>query len=344
MGEFKHYTVMKNEAVDALQCKDGLIYVDATLGGGGHSELILQKIQPSGRLISFDVDEDAINAALERLTKGTAEFVEACDSGSTLPTKRLSIFLERKERSVKNYKNLTIVKDSYTNIKKVLQELKIDRITGGILFDLGASYHQLTKAERGFSFSKNAPLDMRFNKESDFSAFDVVNSYSELDLVRIFSELGEERFSKRIAKKIIEQRRVKSIETTGELADLIIQATPRIKSAIHPATRIFQAIRIEVNKELTNVKNVLEEVLELLGDGAIISVISFHSLEDRLVKNFFKCHSQKCRCDKNQIICKCTPPELEIITKKPVLASQQEVKENPPSRSAKLRIAKRVFS
>lgn len=310
MIDFKHYTVMKDEAVDALHCKDGLIYIDATLGSGGHSELILQKIQPSGQLISFDVDEDAINAASERL---------------------------------KNYKNLTIVKDSYANIKKVLQDLKIDKITGGILLDLGASYHQLTKTERGFSFSKNAPLDMRFNKDSDFSAFDVINKYSEADLVRIFSELGEERFSKRIAKKIVEQRRVKSIETTGELANLIIQATPRIKSTIHPATRVFQAIRIEVNQELTNVKNVLEDVLELLGDGAIISVISFHSLEDRLVKNFFKHHSKKCRCEKNQLICKCTPPELEIITKKPVLADQKEVKENPPSRSAKLRIAKRVL-
>lgn len=302
---------MKNEAVDALQCKNGLIYVDATLGGGGHSELILQKIQPSGKLIAFEVDDDAINAASERL---------------------------------KDYKNLTIVKDSYTNIKKVLQELKIEKITGGILFDLGASYHQLTKQERGFSFSKNAPLDMRFNKNNDFSAFDVVNKYSEADLVHIFSEYGEERFSKRIAKKIVEQRRVKTIETTGELADLIVHATPRIKSSVHPATRVFQAIRIEVNQELTNVKNALEEVLELLGDGAIISVISFHSLEDRIVKNFFKYHSQKCRCEKNQAICKCSPPKLEIITKKPLLASKNEVKENPPSRSAKLRVAKRIFN
>lgn len=304
---FTHYTVMRNEAVDALECKDGLIYVDATLGGGGHSELILQRIQPSGRLISFDVDDDAIHAASERL---------------------------------KDYKNLTIIKDSYVNVKKVLHELKIDCITGGILFDLGASYHQLTKAERGFSFSKNAPLDMRFNKDNDFSAFDVVNSYSEADLVRIFSEYGEERFSKRIAKKIVEQRRVKSIETTGELADLTVQATPRIKSSIHPATRVFQAIRIEVNQELTNVKKTLDDILALLGDGAIISVISFHSLEDRLVKNFFRHHSQKCRCEKNQPICKCSPPKLELITKKPVLASKIEVEENPPSRSAKLRVAK----
>lgn len=309
MTDYKHYTVMKNEAVDALQCKDGLVYVDCTLGGGGHSELILQKIQPSGRLISFDIDEDAINAASERL---------------------------------KDYKNLTIVNDSYTNIKKALQALDIEKITGGILLDLGASYHQLTKQERGFSFSKDAPLDMRFNKDADFSAYDVVNTYSEADLVRIFSEYGEERFSKRIAKKIIEQRRVKTIDTTGQLADLIVNSTPHIKSSIHPATRVFQAIRIEVNQELTNVKKVLDEVLALLAGNAIISVISFHSLEDRVVKNFFKYHSQKCRCEKNQMICKCGPPDLEVITKKPVSASEMEIKENPPSRSAKLRVARKI--
>ena len=315
MIDFKHYTVMKNEAVNALECdKEGreeLIYIDATLGGGGHSGLILKQIKPSGRLISFDIDDDAIAAASERL---------------------------------KDYKNLTIVKESYTNIKKVLQDLNIDKITGGIVFDLGASYHQLTKAERGFSFSKNAPLDMRFNTSDEKSAYDVVNTYSEADLVRIFSEYGEERFSKRIAKKIVEQRKVKSIETTSELADLIIQATPRVKSAIHPATRVFQAIRIEVNQELTNVKKALDEVLALLTSSAIISVISFHSLEDRLVKTFFKYHAQKCRCEKNQMICKCGPPQLEIITKKPLLASENEVKENPPSRSAKLRVARKFCS
>ena len=310
MIDFKHYTVMKNEAVDALECKDGLIYVDATLGGGGHSELILQKIKPSGQLISLDVDDDAIKAASERL---------------------------------KNYKNLTIVKDSYVNIKKVLQDLGINKITGGIVFDLGASYHQLTKAERGFSFSKTSRLDMRFNNDDTFSAFEVVNTYSEEDLVRIFSEYGEERFSKRIAKKIVEQRKVKSIETTGELANLIVHATPHIKSSIHPATRVFQAIRIEVNKELKNVKNALEEVLALLDDGAIISVISFHSLEDRLVKDFFKTHSKKCKCNKYQPNVAVELPELELTSKKPIVASEKEVKENPPSRSAKLRAAKRVF-
>ena len=157
LKDFKHYTVMANEAVDMLECQNGKIYVDATLGGGGHSELILQKIQPDGRLIAFDVDSDAIEFSRERL---------------------------------KNYKNLTIVKDSYTNIKNVLHDLGIEKITGGVIFDLGASYHQLTKQERGFSFSKEAPLDMRFDRESAFSAFDVVNKYSEDDLVRIISEYG----------------------------------------------------------------------------------------------------------------------------------------------------------
>ena len=305
--EFKHYTVMKNEAVDALQCQNGLIYVDCTLGGGGHSELILQKISPDGRLISFDVDDDAITAASERL---------------------------------KDYNNLTIVKDSYTNIKKVLHSLGIEKITGGVLFDLGASYHQFNKAERGFSFSKEAPLDMRFNQNSDFSAYDVVNSYSEDDLVRIFSEYGEERFSKRIARAIVEQRKVKKLETTIELADLIVKCTPHIKSSIHPATRVFQAIRIEVNHELQNVKNTLNDVLDLVDVGAIISVISFHSLEDRIVKHLFKYHSQRCHCEKNQMICTCPPPKLELVNKKPITASEKEISDNPPSRSAKLRIAK----
>lgn len=305
--EFKHYTVMKNEAVDALNCENGKIYVDCTLGGGGHSELILKRIQPDGRLIAFDIDEDAIETASERL---------------------------------KDYKNLTIVKNSYVNIKKVLHDLGIEKITGGVLFDLGASYHQFNKGERGFSFSKEAPLDMRFNQDADFSAYDVVNTYSESDLVRIFSEYGEERFSKRIAKKIVEERRKSPIKTTTELADLIVHCTPHIKSSVHPATRVFQAIRIEVNQELQNVKNTLNDVLDLLEVGAIISVISFHSLEDRIVKNLFKYHSARCHCEKNQMICTCPPPKLELVNKKPLMATEREVKENPPSRSAKLRIAR----
>ena len=296
---------MLNEAVDALDCKDGKIYVDCTLGGGGHSELILKRISPNGKLIAFDIDDEAIAHSKERL---------------------------------KNYSNLTIVKSSYTNIKYELEKLGINKITGGVLLDLGASYHQLTKAERGFSFSKNAPLDMRFDMQADFSAYDVVNTYKEDDLVRIFSEYGEERFSKRIAKKIVEVRSKKKIQTTGELADLIISATPKIKSHIHPATRVFQAIRIEVNNELKNVNNVLADILELLDVGGIISIISFHSLEDRIVKRFFKHESLKCRC--NEMICKCAPPKIELVNKKPIVASDEEIKENPPSRSAKLRVAR----
>ena len=305
MTDFKHYTVMLNEAVDALECKDGKIYVDCTLGGGGHSELILKRISPNGRLISFDIDDEAIAHASERL---------------------------------KNYSNLTIIKSSYTNIKSELNKLGIEKITGGVILDLGASYHQLTKAERGFSFSKDAPLDMRFNMSADFSAYDIVNTYKEDDLVRIFSEYGEERFSKRIAKKIVETRAKKKIETTKELADLIVNATPKIKSAIHPATRVFQAIRIEVNNELKNVNFVLHDILDLLDIGGIISVISFHSLEDRIVKKILKFESQKCRC--NEMICKCPPPRIELVNKKPIMASDEEIKENPPSRSAKLRVAR----
>ena len=305
--DFRHYTVMLHEAVDALECTDGKVYVDCTLGGGGHSELILKRISPNGRLIAFDVDEEAIRHASERLKK---------------------------------YSNLTIIKSSYTNIKEELNKLGIDKITGGVIIDLGASYHQLTKQERGFSFSKDAPLDMRFDMDSDFSAYDVINTYSEDDLVRIFSEYGEERFSKRIAKKIVEARRIEPVRTTKELADIIIKAAPHIKSNIHPATRVFQAVRIEVNNELKNVKIVLNDILDLLDVGGIISVISFHSLEDRIVKQIFRYESAKCRC--NDMICKCTPPRIELVNKKPIMAGDEEIKENPPSRSAKLRVARKI--
>ena len=302
---------MKNEAVDALECKSGLVYVDCTLGGGGHSELILQRIQPDGKLIAFDIDKDAIEAASDRL---------------------------------KVYKNnLFIVKSSYIDIKQTLANLGVKKITGGVLFDLGASYHQFNKAERGFSFSKEAPLDMRFNTDSDFSAYDVVNNYSEVDLVKIFSEYGEERFSKRIAHAIVTKRKQKNIQTTTELAQIITDATPHIKTSIHPATRVFQAIRIEVNQELQNVKSTLNNVLEILDVGAIISVISFHSLEDRIVKQFMKYHSTRCHCSKTDMICHCPPPKLELINKKPITASEEELRENPPSRSAKLRVARCIY-
>ncbi|MBQ2644108.1 16S rRNA (cytosine(1402)-N(4))-methyltransferase RsmH [bacterium] len=296
MEQFKHFPVMAKEATDALNCQNGKIYVDATLGGGGYSAIIAEKISPDGKLFSFDIDDDAILAAKENL---------------------------------KNYKNITIIKSSHTNIANCLKQIGIEKITGGVVYDFGASYYQLTSKDRGFSFSKEAPLDMRFNKNDDFSAYDVVNNYNEENLVKIFSEYGEERFSKRIAKAIVEYRKKKKLETTLELSNLIVQTTPRIKTKIHPATRVFQAIRIEVNSELENIKNTLINILPFLDTGAIISTVTFHSMEDRIVKNFFRDNSKKFHDGK-----------LEILTKKPITATTEEIKQNPPSRSAKLRIAK----
>ncbi|MBQ3101598.1 16S rRNA (cytosine(1402)-N(4))-methyltransferase RsmH [bacterium] len=310
-NDFKHYTVMLNETVNSLN-SDGSdkIYIDATLGGGGHSELILKKISPNGKLISFDLDEDAIQASSARL---------------------------------KGYKNIKIINRSYGEIQEVLNELGIEKITGGIIFDLGASFHQFNKAERGFSFQKDAPLDMRFGESQTKTAADVVNTYSEKELTEIFSKYGEERFSKTIARAIVNNR---PINTTLQLADLICKSTPRTNSKIHPATKVFQALRIEVNNELLNFENTLNRLLPLLSVGAIISVISFHSLEDRIVKNFFKKYSSNCRCPIHQAKCTCEGKILELVNKKPILPTEEEISENPPSRSAKLRVAKviKVFN
>ena len=307
MQEFNHYSVMLNEAVEALNCDNSdKIFVDATLGGGGHSELILKKISQEGRLISFDVDIDAINASKERLCK---------------------------------YKNLTIVHDSYTNIRENLEKLGIKKITGGIIYDLGASYHQLTSQSRGFSFMKDSPLDMRFGENSKLSAWDVVNKYKELQLVEIFSKYGEEHYSKRIAHAIVNSR---PINTTLELVDVIKKSTPKTNTKTHCATRVFQAIRIEVNNELLNFEKSLKDVVTLLDTGAIISVITFHSLEDRLAKTLLKGFSLNCRCDKSVPVCRCEGKLVELVNKKPICASEEEIKLNPPSRSAKLRVARRV--
>ena len=297
MAEFKHFPVMAKEATDALCLESGKVYVDATLGGGGYSAIIAKKILPDGKLFSFDVDNDAIKAASERLQE---------------------------------FANVKIIKDSHVNICEHLDEMGVKKITGGVVYDFGASFYQLTNGERGFSFQKDAPLDMRFNQDADFSAYDVVNGYREDDLVRIFSEYGEERFSKRIAKAIVETRKKSPIKTTSELSDLIINSTPRIKSKIHPATRVFQAIRIEVNGELENIKDTLRNILPVLETGAIISAVTFHSAEDRIVKNFFRDNSARFHED----------GKLEILTKKPLTATEEELKVNPPSRSAKLRFAK----
>lgn len=300
---------MKHELVDSLNCTSGKLYVDGTLGGGGHSELILQKIQPDGVLYSFDIDKDAIEASSERLS---------------------------------GYKNLKIINDSYCNIKQVLLNDNINGISGGVILDVGASYHQLTSDKRGFSFLKDSPLDMRFNQDADFSAYDIINDYSEKDLVYIFQNYGEETFSKRIAKAIVEKRKITPIKTTFELCEIIKNSTPNVKTKIHPATRVFQAIRIEVNEELKNLQKTLEEVIPFLEIGAIISILSFHSLEDRIVKQVFKKFASKCLCAPEQMICNCPKPILELVNKKPIMATEEELKINPPSRSAKLRIARRI--
>lgn len=311
--DFVHYPVMLQEAVEWLDCREGLIYIDATLGGGGHSKAIAQKIgsdSKDSRLISFDVDPVAIKAAEKNLA----------------PWKAI----------------VTIVKANYSKIPEVLQNLNIDKITGGILFDLGASYPQLTSADKGFSFSKEAPLDMRFDPESALTAYDVVNKFSETDLFKIFKEYGEERFSRKIARKIVDIRQKQPIKTTVELADIVRKTIYSPNSKIHPATRVFQAIRIAVNDELKNLHDTLTKVIPLLESDARIVVISFHSLEDRLVKNAFKYYSSNCRCLPENLICSCEPGQLEILTKKPIIASSEEIKTNPPSRSAKLRAARKI--
>jgi len=307
---FSHKPVMLEETLQGLDLKHGLIYVDATAGGAGHSREIAARIYPDGKLIALDADPVAIEAA----TKNLAAYSSI----------------------------VTIVKANYSQLPQILQDLNIKKITGGILFDLGASYYQLTNKERGFSFSKESFLDMRFDPDNPITAYDIVNNWPEADLVRIFSEYGEERYSKRIAKKILEKRSNNPIKTTTELADTVKSAVPPYKSKIHPATRVFQAIRIAVNNELQNFENTFKEVIPLLAKDARIAVISFHSLEDRLVKNLFKYYSSNCRCLPNQLICKCEPGQIEILTKKPIIATKEEIRDNPPSRSAKLRIAKKI--
>lgn len=303
--EFNHYTVLKNEAVDALECQDGKIYIDATLGGGGHTSLIAERILPTGRVIGFEVDEVAIKKAKEVLT---------------------------------GFNNVNIINTGYQNFEDVLKSIGIEKITGGVLFDLGASYYQLTSTERGFSFSKEAPLDMRFNLSQELTAYDVVNLYEEENLANIFYKYGEERYSRRLAKAIIQKRKIKKIETTTELASIITSALPYKNSRINPATRIFQAIRIEVNKELRNVEETLKKIVPFLEKGAKIVVISFHSLEDRIVKNIFREYASDYDGETGEEKIK----YLEIETKKPIYPSESEIRENLPSRSAKMRVARRV--
>ncbi len=309
--EVEHLPVLKEEVVGYLKLRPSGTYVDGTLGGGGHTRAILEAA-PDTRVVALDVDDDAIREVQRRL-EGLAHRV-------------------------------TIVRENYKNIKLVLQRLGLDRVDGVVL-DLGVSSYQLERTERGFSFRRDAPLDMRMDRRQRLTACELVNELSESDLEEIFRLYGEERRARSFARAIARARKTKPIKTTGELADIIMDTLPeRLKYArIHPATRVFQALRIVVNRELDNLETGLREAIECLNSGGRIVVISFHSLEDRIVKNTFKELEQGCVCPPELPQCVCgRSPVLRIVTKKVVLPSLKEVEENPRARSARLRAAEKL--
>lgn len=308
--EFNHIPVMLSEAVEGLSVKPGGVYVDATLGGGGHSAKILSELG-EGRLIAFDLDEWALNNARERFA---------------------------------GEERITLVNDNFKRIPEVLTDMGIDKIDGAI-FDLGISSPQIDTPERGFSYMHDAPLDMRMDLNATKNAYDVVNGYSEEALTGVFREYGEEKAAYRIAEDIVRIRKVKPIESTFELVKIIERhypANPRKRSG-HPAKRVFQALRIEVNDELDGLSEAIEKTTLRLKPGGRIAVITFHSLEDRIVKNVFKELEKDCTCPKNFPVCVCGKrKEIEVLTKKPITAGEEELTKNPRAASAKLRIAERV--
>ena len=308
--EFKHVSVLLNECLDALNIKDDGIYVDCTLGGAGHSSHILQRLSKDGLLVGIDQDTDALKAAGERL---------------------------------KEYENKKLVHNNFHNIDSILEELDIPKVDG-ILMDLGVSSYQLDEGERGFSYMKDAPLDMRMNRDREFSAYDIVNSYSMEDLWRIIRDYGEEKFAKRVAEFIVNRREEKPIETTLELVDIIKAAIPAKarREGPHPAKRTFQAIRIEVNGELEILNKAIEDGVNRLNKGGRMAIITFHSLEDRIVKLKFRELANPCTCPKEFPICVCgKKPLVKLISRKAIEPSKEEVEENPRSRSAKLRVIER---
>lgn len=308
--EFKHVSVLLNECIEALDIKEGGIYVDCTMGGGGHSSKILGKLKKTGRLIGIDQDTNALEASGKRL---------------------------------KEYDNVTYIHDNFYNIDSILENLNIDKVDG-ILMDLGVSSHQLDEAERGFSYMKDAPLDMRMDRNQSLSAYEVVNTYSEEALYRIIKEYGEERFAKKIARIIAERRATKPVETTFELVDIIKAAIPaKFRKEGHPGKKTFQAIRIEVNQELQILDKAIKDSIGRLNHGGRIAIITFHSLEDRLVKNIFKEQENPCSCPKDFPQCVCgKKPTIKIITRKPIIPGDKEMDENPRSKSAKLRVAEKL--
>ncbi len=308
---FKHTTVLLNETVDALNIKPDGIYVDGTLGGGGHTERILQQLT-TGKLIGIDQDDMALNSTAERLSA----------YGDKLIT----------------------VKANFQEVAHVLDTLGIDKVDG-MLMDLGVSSPQLDVAERGFSYMHDGALDMRMDQTSTFSACDVVNTYSEDSLYRIIKDYGEERWAKRIAKFIVSERQSQRIDTTFQLVEVIKKAVPKgaRMDGPHPAKRTFQAIRIEVNNELGVIEKTIEDITDRLNKHGRIAIITFHSLEDRIVKHAYKKLNTACTCPPEIPICLCDAErKLKIITRKPLLPTEEEVAANPRSRSAKLRVAERV--
>ena len=308
--EFSHRSVLLDECIEGLAIKPSGIYVDGTAGGGGHSFHIASALS-DGRLIAIDQDEAAIAAASERLRP-------------------------LGERA-------TVIRSNFYDLARVCEQLSIDSIDG-LLLDLGVSSYQLDTAERGFSYMADAPLDMRMDKRGALSAYDVVNGYSEEKLKKILYEYGEERFSASIASAIVRERQKKSIETTLELSNIIKYAIPSFarEGGHHPVKRSFQAIRIEVNGELDVIEPAIRDAAKLLRRGGRIAIITFHSLEDRIVKQTFASLATGCTCPKNFPVCVCgNKPTLKVITRKPILPSAKELEENPRSRSAKLRIAEK---
>ena len=309
--EFHHISVLLNECIDNLNIRPDGIDVDGTMGGGGHSLEIAKRLT-TGRLICIDQDPNAHEAAGKRLA-------------------------EYKDR-------ITFVRDNFGNIKSILDSLGIEKIDG-MLLDIGVSSHQLDEAERGFSYQQDAPLDMRMNPDRPFSAYDVVNGYDEDELDRVIFTYGEERWARRIAQFIVKEREAKPIETTGELVDIIKKAVPKgaRKDGPHPAKRTFQAIRIEVNGELEVLQRAIDDVAARLAVGGRLCIITFHSLEDRIVKEAFRKQENPCICPPQFPVCVCGKKPLgRVITRKPILPSKEELEENPRSRSAKLRVLEGV--
>lgn len=308
--EFKHRPVLLEETIESLKIRPDGIYVDGTLGGAGHASQVCKRLSEKGRFVGIDQDDCALQAAGERLK----EFG----------------------------KNVRIdcVKSNYCQMKSLLENLGIDKVDG-ILLDIGVSSYQLDNAERGFTYREDAPLDMRMDQSSSFSAKDVVNQYDEMQLYRVIRDYGEEKFAKNIAKHIVAARQEKEIETTGELIEIIKASIPAKVRATggHPAKRTFQAIRIEVNRELEVLQDSIDEMIDLLNDGGRLCIITFHSLEDRIVKNKFRENEDPCICPKNFPVCVCgRKSKGKVITRKPIVPSEQEVEENKRSKSSKLRV------